>query len=321
MNNERIGLPELAKQTANVTKELFVRRLRIRPSALTLVGLRAAFKGHFPIQDNPNIDFYVNMAQFQARTNDLLDIIPIAAESKDLPSGSFGAVRTHYESIQRERRAALKRLREPLEGYEVKRAVVNNYMAEIALINRDGRKKSEGTYYQGNIIAYRALENAVSLVNLSAIVLDHSELKARVLPKIEKRTTQAVKEKYSWILESNPETDMERKLCALFNIVMGLQCCDDVHDLEQDLRLGLDTIATETLKMHSGDERKTRRTVAKIRDKYYERARGLGATKAATSAINSTYKLVKLIMDAFPRRFGAPREKLLAELKIVEGLS
>ncbi len=138
MNNERrgnvsnfqssneIGLPELAKETVNVTKELFVRRLRIRPSSLTLVGLTAAFKGHFPIQDNPNIDLYVNMAEFQARTNDLLDIIPISSESKDLPSGSFGVVRTHHESSQRERRAALKILREPEEGYEVKRPVENN---------------------------------------------------------------------------------------------------------------------------------------------------------------------------------------------------
>ena len=168
MNNERrenvsnfqssneIGLPELVKETVNVTKELFVRRLRIRPSALTLVGLTVAFKGYFPIQDNPNIDWYVNMAQFQARTNDLLDIIPIAAEPKGLPSGSFDVVRTHYESIQRERRAALKRLRESEEGYEVKRAVVNNYMAEIALINRDGRKNSKGPHCQDNIIVYRA---------------------------------------------------------------------------------------------------------------------------------------------------------------------
>ena len=311
-----VTLAGLVAKSVETARVLVQAHLPLKPSAFTLVGLAAAFAetfDTFTFRDNPDLTRYVLMARFAARTNDLIDMIPIVLDSDDSSDGAI--VQRHFRDVQIERRATLARLRGLENGRELHHEAINHYMEEISLLNREERQKPQGSHSVSEVLIYRELESAISLVHLSAMIIDEQELRARIGARIPERSIEGLVQKYRWITEGKPATQTEHRLCMLFNLSMGLQISDDLTDVADDTALGLTTPATVVLCDTGGDREETEKRLSLIANNYYTKAEGFGATRGATKGVDITYRLVKFMMHSFPGNLGGPREQLLAELR------
>lgn len=296
--DREISFGDLSESTIETIK-LLRDGNKIRPfGALTLVGMKAAFPERFSedvLSDNPNLAFFSAFTRLGIDINDAVDIIPHArAEGKkDVIEGIYRGWKKIIRDTVKEARLS------PTEGDE-KINLVRNYQREVLTIEKEAREESWDKNDLQEIIRYREMVNAVSLVHNVAALSGIQTFSSR-LEEIDKRelSLETLFEKYRWIIQGKPENEAERRLCALFNLTMGVQVIDDWFDISDDKKLGLKTIALQLLDEKEGSV-KTAFRLWQYADSYFKRSEEFGVSKNARHGTAGFFTLVKVISKVFP---------------------
>jgi hypothetical protein len=169
------------------------------------------------------------------------------------------------ENIFKSWKGVIKTTRQ-IPGYSQEQdQLLINYQREILFLENQAKGSGEQSTL-GDVRNYREMMNAISVVHNAGALLGSENLPTH-LYTIDKGdlSWETLRDKYDWMLNNNPQNDTERRLCTLFNIVMGIQVVDDYCDLRDDKRLGLKTMATELLKDNPSKEAAEQRVTTRCR--------------------------------------------------------
>lgn len=272
-NKPEITLRSLTNATIDTVK--LYRNGDVNPlGALVLVGMKAAFPERFSntqLRNDPNLDFFNAVVWLGVEVNDAVDIIPQArmSQNQKVVEDIFGAWKK------------VLYISKGVAGDSIeKNQLLTNYQREILFLEKRVREMGDAQSLDG-VRSYRQIMNAISIVHNAGALLGNAVLSPR-LEVINKDNISwdTLRNKYDWITNGHPRNDVERKLCALYNLVMGIQVIDDYRDLTDDRRLGLHTIATELLK---DDPPKTdaEERIKVDAEKYFHKAEEQGASQPA----------------------------------------
>jgi len=282
--------------------------------AITLVGMKAAFPEKFTneqLRNNPNLTFFNYFAWLGVEVNDAVDIVPQArAEGQqEMVENIFSWWKTALRATQAE--ADLT----PEDSMQ-KKQLIEDYQREILFCEGAIRETSDADLNLEKLIKYREVVNSISIVHNATALMGHEALPTR-LETINKKdlSLPALEEKYSWMVNGEPETDTEEKLSALFNFAMGVQVIDDWYDVEDDKKLGLHTIATQVVAGEPTSD-KAMKKIQEIADGYFDKAETYGATKTAGIGTKQFFTVLKTLIRKFPKG-GGRRERLLNGGKLI----
>lgn len=309
-----IGLSELTK-SAKEALELWGSHDVQRLGALAIVGMKAAFPERFSneqLRDNPNLYFFDKVVWLGMEVNDAVDMLPYA---RKVHQETAEDIFRNWKHLIRHSREKASETEEPEENIQL----IENYQREILFCEKVVRETPEDMIDLEKVKQYREVMNAISLVHNAAALMGPSQLGNR-MATIRKSdlSWETLIAKYSWVVDGNPQNDTERRLCALYNLVMGVQVIDDYCDLKNDRELGLRTIATEVLK-DNPDKSEANRKINAEAEFYFEKAEDYGVTWGGRKGMKHFFKTLKVIQRKFPNIAGGRREKLLnAGRKIIE---
>lgn len=279
--------------------------------AVILVGMKTAFPekfGNRELLNNPSLKFFNYLVRLGIVLNDVVDIVPHAKAE-----GQQEVVEKIFERWKKAIEAVNTRASGfPQEIQRSKREFIKNYQREFLFLEKLTRERSEADWNLSRVLRYREIMNAASIIHDAAALLGSDSLSPRLVP-IDRRNLswRALEEKYDWVIKGRHENQTERKLCALFNIVMCLQIVDDWLDLEDDQRLGLCTIATQVLKEGEGGVKAAEATMKNLAAGYFERAEFYGMTRPAGKGMEYAFILGKKLAKKLPHQLGGRRERLL----------
>lgn len=302
-NEKNITFNGLAKATIDTVK--LYRSGEVNPlGALVLLGMKAAFPEKYSnaqLREDPNLDFFNAVVWLGVEVNDAVDIIPQARREQN---------QEVIENIFKSWKGVIRKARE-LPDYSKKQdQLLTNYQREILFLEKRARELGEQSSLE-DIRSYREMTNAISVVHNAGALLGSEALSTR-LNTINKTdlSWETLKDKYSWMINNDPQNNTERRLCALYNLVMGVQVIDDYCDLADDRRLELRTIATELLKDDPGKEVAEQRITTDA-ENYFHKAEELGVTQRAWQGMRFFFQAMKGLQSRFPDKEGGRRERLL----------
>ncbi len=282
---------------------------KINPiGAMTLIGMKAAFPERFTyeqLRSNPNLKFFTHFAWLGVEVNDAVDIIPQARREER--QEAIENVFSWWKKAIRHTRAEADL--SPEESAQ-KRQLMRDYQREILFLEKLTRETPEADWNLEKTIRYREVMNAISVVHNAAALLGNEALPSR-LNTIDKGNLswEALEKKYSWMVDGKPENETERRLCALFNLVMAVQVIDDWYDVEDDKKLGLHTVATQLIR-EEGEINRVEVEARRLTNNYFKRAELYGATKMAGMGLEKFMITFKKLLRRFAHRAGR-RERLL----------
>lgn len=192
---------------------------------------------------------------------------------------------------------------------ESDRSIIKSYMAGVTLL--DDYERSHPDRSTAGVIKYKDLENALSLVHCAALVLGPEEFDPDCLKTYEDVTLDQIEEKYAWIIDRNPENEVQRRLCAILDVVMLTQTIDDQYDYKIDNKLQIRNIYSSLLSECNGDQNLADERLEEIQEGLQEDAKKFGISHLATLGNKTVIKLIKTTQYAFPDKYGGYRERLL----------
>lgn len=282
--------------------------------AFILVGMKTAFPekfGNKELLGDPNFKFFNYLVRLGVVLNDVVDIVPHARSEgqQEVVEKIFERWKKAIEAVNTKAGEFSQEMQQP------KKEFIKNYQREFLFLEEVAREKSGADWDFSQVLRYREIMNAASIVHDAAALLGDDVLSPR-LALIDKRNLswEALEEKYDWIIKGRYENQTEQKLCALFNIVMCLQIVDDQLDLEDDWRLGLCTIATQVLKEKEGNNEAVESTMRNLAAGYFKKAEFYGMTRPAGKGMEYAFILAKKLAKKFPHQLGGRRERLLDDL-------
>lgn len=272
--------------------------------ALVLIGMKAAYPekfGNAQLRSDPNLDFFNTVVWLGVEVNDAVDIIPQAriGQNQEVVEDIFGTWKKILKAVR------------GVTGYsEEKNQLLTNYQREILFCERMAREW-RGEHSLEDIRSYREVMNAISIVHNAGALLGSDALPTH-LDTIDKADLNwnTLRNKYDWIVNGKPQDDTERRLCALYNLVMGVQVIDDYCDLVDDRRLGLNTIASELLK-DKPDKKVAEGRIRNDAENYFRKAEEFGVSQHAWMGLQFIFKTMKKLQSRFPDKVGGRRERLL----------
>lgn len=302
-NGKDITLTGLAKATIDTVK--LYKSGDVQPlGAYVLVGMKAAFPERFSntqLREDSNLEFFNAVVWLGVEVNDAVDIIPQARRDQN---------QEVVEDIFRSWKRVIRKARELPDYSEEQDQLLTNYQREILFLEKRARELGEQPSLE-DIRSYREMMNAISVVHNAGALLGSESLSTR-LNTIKKTdlSWETLKDKYDWMINNDPQNNTERRLCALYNLVMGVQVVDDYCDLTDDRRLKLRTIATELLKDNPGKEVAEQR-ITTDSENYFHKAEELGVTQRAWKGMRFFFQAMKGLQSRFPDKEGGRRERLL----------
>lgn len=294
------GLVKATLESAKLHRDKDVHLL----GAIALVGMKAAFSERFSnkqLRNDPNLHFFNAVVWLGVEVNDAVDIIPKAREDENQE-----VIEDIFSSWKRILRAS----KNTAGASEERNNILTNYQREILFLEKQVREGDE-EHSLSEIRTYREAMNAISVVHNAAALLGSEALEGR-LDTINKSelSPEKLKDKYEWLVYGDPRNDTEKRLCALYNLVMGVQVIDDYCDIEDDRKLGLHTIATELLENVS-DKSFAEDVIKEHAEAYFRKAEKFGVTKRAWKGMKYFFKTLKNLQKIFPDTAGGRRERLL----------
>lgn len=148
---------------------------------------------------------------------------------------------------------------------------------------RNKRDNNDVTFQDSE--AYRNIVNAISNVAISSVLFGPEKLKDRTQPIEEPLEIDKISDKYSWILGSNPSSEVDRVIMIMHNVGMIAQIVDDWHDRDIDTALSIPTVATTALDSANGDASLAKAFLWRRMDDYKGKARELGLSKIGTESV------------------------------------
>ena len=233
--------------------------------------------------------------------NDAVDIIPQARQT-----GNQRIIENIFKSWKK-----VIRITKEIPGFsEEQDQLLTDYQREILFLESHAKEFGEQSALR-DIREYREVMNAISVTHHAGALLGTEGLPTH-MDTLSKTNLNwgTLRSKYDWMINNKPENETERRLCALFNLVMGIQVVDDYCDLEDDRRLGLRTIATELLR-DKPDRDIAERRIAIDSENYFHKAEELGVTKNAWKGMKFVFQSMKGLASKFPDTLGGRRERLL----------
>ena len=192
---------------------------------------------------------------------------------------------------------------------EEDRLIVKSYMAGITLHDDEVRRASDNS--SAGIIKAKEMENAISLVHCAAVVLDPEEIDASCFNLHECVHEEYLEKNYSWLINGEPTNEVQRRLCAVFNVIMLAQTIDDRFDYKIDDKLNIRNVYSAILSECHGDRQQTNSQLTELQKRYYANARKFGITNLALVGNEVASGIFKSMQHLFPNMFGGYREKLL----------
>lgn len=304
----RVAFGGLSKATIDTLRLYKSDPSSVNPvGALTLIGMKAAFPEKFSneqLRNNPNLKFFNCLVWLGVELNDTVDVSPKAREIGEQKLANH--IFDWWKEAIRTARAEADVI--PEESVQ-RRQLVENYQREILYCEKNAKESLEEEASLQRAVRYREMINAISLVHNAAALLGHEDLSSR-LETIRKQdlSWEALEDKYEWVIDSKPKNETERRLCGLFNLVMGVQVIDDWFDVQDDQKLGIQTIATQALADEGPGQARTK--IQELTNTYFKKAETFGVTKRAGKGIGSVFTNLKRLMRRFPSR-GGRRERML----------
>jgi hypothetical protein len=302
-NQHEITFRGLAGATIDTVK--LYRSGDVNPlGALAIVGMKAAFPERFSnaqLRNDSNLDFFNGVIWLGVEVNDAVDIIPQARTDQK---------QVVIENIFGSWKKVIRVSRGVAGESEEKNQLLTNYQREILFLEKRARETGD-TQSLEDVRTYRQVMNAISIVHNAGALFGSETLSPR-LDTIDKANLSwdTLKNKYDWVINGKPQNDTERRLCALYNLVMGVQVIDDYCDLADDKRLGLHTIATRLLK-DVPDSVEAERIIKADAENYFSKAEELGVSQPAWKGIRFIFTKLKGLQSRFPDKAGGRRERLL----------
>ena len=192
----------------------------------------------------------------------------------------------------------------PLED----KKTIQSYMAGITLLDSLERENPDNS--SKGIIKAKELENAISIVHCSATLLTQKEINADCFDLQEDIHKKQLEEKYAWMLEGNPENEVQRRLCGIYNIIMLTQTIDDQFDFKVDDTMQIKNLYSSILKEHVGCKDKADKRLEEIQNHYFANAKKFGITNLAFLGNKIAFNLYKTMQYKFPEKVGGYRERL-----------
>jgi len=189
------------------------------------------------------------------------------------------------------------------------RGIIKSYMAGITLLDDSERSNPDNSLT--GIIRSKELENAISLVHCAAIIMGDQEIGADCLNLYEEVSAEQVREKYSWILKGEPENETQKRLCAIFNVIMLTQTIDDQFDVKIDNKLSVRNIYSAILIENKNDQQLSQKRLEEIQKQYYATANKFGISNLAYYGNKVFMKFVKMAQYKYPQKLGGYRERLI----------
>ncbi len=192
---------------------------------------------------------------------------------------------------------------------EEKKSVIKSYMAGITLL--DDYVRSHPDNSSEGILEAKELENAISIVHCAAVVLSSEDINANCLNLYEDVTQKSLKEKFNWLINGEPQNEVQRRLCALYNLIMITQIMDDNYDYKVDDKLNIRNIFSSLLKENGGNQETSTHRLAEIEKKYQDKAEKYGISKMAALGNKIAFGIYKNMQYQFPDKYGGYRERLV----------
>lgn len=298
-----IGFPGLIRATVEVATLKGKTKTNLVAGTI-LVFLKSAFPEKLGNQhlQYPVLDCFWSIPELGIIINDAYDVADYARANGKKEAAS---------DIYREWRNTLREIDTSAGSNEFINQLINSYQREIVHIERTA-KDPKIVWNLGKAKRYREITNAISVVTIASILLGEENAPTPRLKQIAHSdlSWDSINQKYSWIIEGEPQSPTEQKLCALFNLVMAFQVWDDWDDLEYDNKLGLHTVATEIIK--SGVSfKKSKKLMAKAADYYFQKSQEFGVSETANIVFKFLFGATKSLRKTFPQRFGGLRERIL----------
>jgi len=191
---------------------------------------------------------------------------------------------------------------------EEKKTILKSYMAGITLLDDCIRSHPDNSC--PGILKAKEIENAISLVHCAAMILNSEEIDPHCLNLYEDITQKSLEEKYRWLLNGEPQNEIQRRLCALYNVVMLSQTVDDYYDYSVDDKLSIRNIYSSILQENYGNQEMANKKFAEIQSQYRDNAIRFGVSKMATLGNTIVLGIYKKMQYMFPNKYGGYRERL-----------
>lgn len=183
----------------------------------------------------------------------------------------------------------------PEEEQQRARENIETAAMEIEFVEDWIRKKRDTNNVTFNDVdIYRNITNAISNVALSSVIFGPGSLTDRV-KQIKGMDVQSIIDKYAWVTGRHPQNEIEKGVMIAHNIAMAVQIIDDWKGRDIDKLLNASSYAVAVLRSVGDIE-----SIAKVwlydeKDKYIERARGLGIGKIATDVPLTFAAILELV--------------------------
>jgi len=288
--------------------------------SLAFAGLLTAFperlkgKGLLNGTNFPITDQAINLG---IKVNDWVDLFPWRKRKIAADQQAKEATQPYFRDILKKWKAIVAVLYgERNEGGWVK-PLVNSYQREIIWLNRMDNQMPDEKLTFALALKIQELENAISLVHIAATCLGPEALANRTYHLGDRLSWTNLKAKYSWMIENRPVNETEKRLCALFDILMIGQMYDHWHDYEQDRQLGLRTPAAQAISACNGDRKKAWEMLKRSIEEYSSRARKFGVSEGAITGWSLMSKIGKGVIQKAIPSMGGKRRQLLSDLTTV----
>jgi len=276
---------------------------RSGPGFAVAAGLITAFPEKVNYKTlNKSVEFHRLSATAYVATliNDYLDMQTFL----DTSDGS--ATKLHLEELWKK---TLEGIGFQTELPQEDRDTIKSYMAGVTLL--DDLERSNPNKSLSAVIKAKELENAISLVHCAALVVGKKEIGINCLNLFEDVGLETLREKYDWIIKGKPENEVQRRLCAIFNVVILTQTVDDQFDTRIDDKLQARNIYSSLLKENFGNKQVCDRLLKAIQNKYFVAANKFGISGLAFLSNKKFMEFVKKVQYRFPNIAGGQRERLI----------
>jgi hypothetical protein len=270
-------------------------RLDTSMGAILLIGLGACFPETISNQEENFAEtrFLGSAASVMMELNDFADIRPRVVDSTD----KRRALSLSWKNAFRNAKEQAQKTSNP----QLNSRILLNCQKEVLIVEKAVRED-----HNIDPKEYREMVNAINILHLSSILLlpHYPGLKEKLQmdnPDRPKSSYPELRKKYSWLKNGDIRNPTEEKLCALFNLVMGMQVIDDWYDKKDDQKLGIPNMTTQYDSLGA----------KQLKEQYFQKAREYGLDNSIIKATDWLFTQFKAAMRKHPDIFGGKRERWL----------
>lgn len=300
---ELIGnIPKEARQVRNALsagKDIFIglRKEQHKPNmfqSVTLVGLSALIPEQVKasgILRNPARMSALNaIEQYMVALNDRIDFE--GSDRKDI-GDLIGSV----HDLERSRRAGMDRAFDKLPDSEQEwvRRNTQTAISEVEFVEAWIREKQNSNNISfADVDTYRTTVNAICEVTGFSVIFGPENFpKERVKPLDGQLNLQAIVDKYAWLSDTHPQSEIERAMMIAHNMGAAMQIMDDREGVDIDQLLRVPTYGIAALKVSAGDKKSAWALLSSKEKEYREKALELGAGKMTGRVLYKVFSLAE----------------------------